>query len=81
MPKRREVGDAPHGSPVAGPVRVSKVPDGWVPYTNPWLAVVSFVREEDPLDSDLEPGTTITGGPGASWARKVAPYRDEEDEA
>jgi hypothetical protein len=75
MSERHAVGDAPHGSPEAGPVRVWRY--------DPEQGCYALVREEDPWDSDLAAGTTLPAGPGQAWVRKAEGPGEEDagDEA
>lgn len=69
MTERKPVFDAPHGSPAAGYVRVYR--------RDPETGMAVLVREEDPFDSDLEPGATLESGPGAWWVSRVDAVSEE----
>lgn len=83
MSQRQPVKSLPHGSPSAGPVRVSKVPKGWTPYETPWEASVEFVRVDKPWSGGLTPAGTLKRGRKAEWVQTVDPnvlYEGKEDE-
>jgi hypothetical protein len=68
MSDRRPVFDAPFGSPAAGTVAVYRI--------DPETGEKTLVREEDPFDSDLQPHTTLPGGPGSELAKGQQPFTD-----
>ena len=67
-----DISDAPFGAPEASPIKVYRV----APETGERV----LVREEDPWDSDLAPGTTLAGGPGQAWVRPGMDGRAFADE-